>query len=384
MEYSFRDCTLEDFDFLFNLKKENFKWYVDKIWGWKDDDQQERLRQDLKEHLKHKRIILIDNKPVGVYAVHTTEIGDLFINEISIVKEYQGKGIGRKILEEQLKENQKNGIRTTLQVFKDNPAKKLYEQLGFKVYGETETHYQMENNYEYIDKTEVTIETYNNIVEEYIDYYNSKELNGNVQFQKEIDYLISQLHENATILDAGTAIGDYPKFLTEKCDKNFNVIGIDTSENMLKKAIKNAPKAKFELMDIRDIKFNKNNFNAIICFATLIHVNDETCLKVLDKFNELLKDEGLIAINVMECNNEEKEIFIREPFNPKYKTYFNRYKKQFFIDYFTANNYTIEKIYDNKMFDESAVGEDLTGTNEFTIIVRKNKKNLEEENEYIK
>ncbi len=145
MEYSFRDCTLEDFDFLFNLKKENFKWYVDKIWDWKDDDQQERLRQDLKEHLKHKRIILIDNKPVGVYAVHTTEIGDLFINEISIVKEYQGKGIGRKILEEQLKENQKNGIRTTLQVFKDNPAKKLYEQLGFKVYGETETHYQMEN-----------------------------------------------------------------------------------------------------------------------------------------------------------------------------------------------------------------------------------------------
>ncbi len=226
-----------------------------------------------------------------------------------------------------------------------------------------------------IDKTEVTIETYNNIVEEYIDYYNSKELNGNVQFQREIDYLISQLYEGATILDAGTAIGDYPKFLTEKCDKNFNVIGIDTSENMLKKAIKNAPKAKFELMDIRNINFNKNSFNAIICFATLIHVNDETCLKVLDKFNELLKNDGIIAINVMECNNEEKEIFIQEPFNPKYKTYFNRYTKQFFIDYFTTNNYTIEKIYDNKMFDESAVGEDLTGTNEFTIIVRKNKKN---------
>ena len=33
MEYSFRNCTLEDFDFLFNLKKENFKWYVDKILG---------------------------------------------------------------------------------------------------------------------------------------------------------------------------------------------------------------------------------------------------------------------------------------------------------------------------------------------------------------
>ena len=31
MEYSFRQCSLDDFDFLFNLKKENFKRYVDKI-----------------------------------------------------------------------------------------------------------------------------------------------------------------------------------------------------------------------------------------------------------------------------------------------------------------------------------------------------------------
>lgn len=97
------------------------------------------------EHLHHKRIIVIDNKPAGVYVVHTTEDGDLFINEISILKEYQHKGIGRKILEEQLKENYSKRIRTILQVFKDNPAKKLYEQLGFKVYGKTETHYQMEN-----------------------------------------------------------------------------------------------------------------------------------------------------------------------------------------------------------------------------------------------
>lgn len=145
MEYSFRNCTLDDFDFLFELKKQNFKWYVDKIWGWKDEEQKEKLKQDLQEHLSHKRIILIDNKEVGIYAVHTTENGDLFINEISILKEYQNKGIGRKILEEQLKENQSKGIRTILQVFKDNPAKILYEKLGFKVYGETETHYQMEN-----------------------------------------------------------------------------------------------------------------------------------------------------------------------------------------------------------------------------------------------
>ncbi len=103
------------------------------------------MQQDLKEHLHHKRNILVNNKPIGIYAVHTTQDGDLFINEVSILKEYQNKGIGKKILKEQLKENHEKGIRTILQVFKDNPAKRLYEQLGFKVYGETETYYQMEN-----------------------------------------------------------------------------------------------------------------------------------------------------------------------------------------------------------------------------------------------
>lgn len=95
--------------------------------------------------MHHKRNILVNNKPIGIYAVHTTQDGDLFINEVSILKEYQNKGIGKKILKEQLKENHEKGIRTILQVFKDNPAKRLYEQLGFKVYGETETYYQMEN-----------------------------------------------------------------------------------------------------------------------------------------------------------------------------------------------------------------------------------------------
>lgn len=144
MEYTYRDCLMADFDFLFELKKQNFKKYVDKYWSWNDQDQKNRLKIDLEEHLQHKHIILLNNNVIGVYAVHITENGDCFINEISLLEEYQGKGIGTKILKEQLKENKKQKIRTILQVFKDNPAKKLYERLGFIVYGETETHYQME------------------------------------------------------------------------------------------------------------------------------------------------------------------------------------------------------------------------------------------------
>ena len=39
-------------------------------------------------------------KKFGVYATHITENKDLFINEISILKEYQNKGIEKAILKE--------------------------------------------------------------------------------------------------------------------------------------------------------------------------------------------------------------------------------------------------------------------------------------------
>ena len=144
MEYTFRNCLMSDFDFLFNLKKQNFKWYIDKIWGWNDDEQRERLKQDLIEHLTDKHIIIYNNIPIGIYALHITDNGVCFINEISILNEYQNKGIGTRILTNQLNENNNKKIRTILQVFKENPAKKLYEKLGFTIYSETETHYQME------------------------------------------------------------------------------------------------------------------------------------------------------------------------------------------------------------------------------------------------
>lgn len=172
-----------------------------------------------------------------------------------------------------------------------------------------------------------------------------------------------------------TAIGDYPKYLTEKLNKNFEVIGIDASTNMIKEAKRRSPKAKFYEMDIRNICFEKCYFDCIICFATLIHVNDNDCLNVLDNFDYMLKKNGLIAINVMEYINGEKEIFDKEPFNPKYKTYFNRYKKEFFAEYFTAKNYKVLAFFDNPIFNIEQVKEPSIDTNQFSIIVQKIDKN---------
>ena len=221
------------------------------------------------------------------------------------------------------------------------------------------------------NKMDETVETYDNIVEEYIEYFNSKDMGGNVQFQKEIDILINNLKENSKILDVGTAIGDYPKYLTEKCNKNFEVIGIDSSENMIRVAKSNALKATFKVMDMRNLDFPKQSFDAILCFATLIHVDDAEAKKILEKFNLLLKSNGIIIINVMEHLQGEKELYGKEPFNPKFNTYFNRYKKEFFIEWFQKCEYEILDIIDNPLFNKEAIKEPTPDTNQFSIIFRK-------------
>ncbi len=217
----------------------------------------------------------------------------------------------------------------------------------------------------------MVIDTYNHIVDEYIVYLKEVNKDGGVPLQKEIDYLISILPERSKILDVGTAMGYYPKYLTEKCNKEFSVTGIDASDKMIEEARKTALKANFEVMDIRDMKYDDKSFDCIMCFGTLIHLNDNDCLDALKNFDRILKDKGVLAINVMEHLSGQKEIVVQEPFNNNYQMYYHRYSKDFFIDFFKENNYTIMKIFDNPIYNEDSVGDDLTGTNEFSIIAIK-------------
>ncbi len=108
-----------------------------------------------------------------------------------------------------------------------------------------------------------------------------------------------------------------------------------------------------------------------MCLATLIHVDDDTAVKILEKFNSMLKDNGLIIINVMEHISGNKEIYEKEPFNPKYNTYFNRYTKTFFIDWFKEKDYEIIDIIDNPIFNSEKVKEPSVDTNQFSIIVKR-------------
>jgi ribosomal protein S18 acetylase RimI-like enzyme len=57
---------------------------------------------------------------------------------------FQNQGIGTKLIEKIIQQNQSKYQTISLQVLKENPAIKFYQRLGFIILIATKTHYKMQ------------------------------------------------------------------------------------------------------------------------------------------------------------------------------------------------------------------------------------------------
>lgn len=132
----------EDYEFVYNVKKNAYKKYVEECWGeWKEEDQRKHFERFINTVKNNTYIIMSGNKQIGFYNGEIIENGNYEVGNICVIPEYQGQGIGTKILKDKLEENKDRDIE--IQYFKSNPVGKLYEKLGFLPIAETEFHYQM-------------------------------------------------------------------------------------------------------------------------------------------------------------------------------------------------------------------------------------------------
>ena len=76
-------------------------------------------------------VIELDGAPIGRLYIDRGE-HDIGIIDIALVPEYRGQGIGRMLLEEILAEGQGTGKNVTIYVEHFNPARRLYDRLGFR------------------------------------------------------------------------------------------------------------------------------------------------------------------------------------------------------------------------------------------------------------
>ena len=135
-----RSAVPEDADFLYNLLKATMQEYVTQVWGWDEQWQRQYFQENFIPD--KERIIIKGEEEIGVISTEKYD-DEIFLAKIYILPEHQGQHIGTELIEGVLGEAFDLGLPVTLRVLKVNPAKRLYDRLGFVVTGETETHYLM-------------------------------------------------------------------------------------------------------------------------------------------------------------------------------------------------------------------------------------------------
>ena len=134
---------------------------------------------------------------------------------------------------------------------------------------------------------------------------------------KEFPEFVSLLPKGGRVLDVGCAAGrDSKRFV----QKGFRVIGIDLVDSFLKDARENVPQAKFIKMDLLNLKFPQNYFDAIWANAVLLHIMKKDVPKALKEFYKILKPRGKLHIRVKrgrgikyrkeELSSGEKRLFV--------------------------------------------------------------------------
>jgi len=142
MEVTRRFAGAGDLDLLFEINRAALKDHVRSNFGsWDDADQQRRfsLSTDPSSH----QLFYNGSQPVGFWST-TRDDGTICLERLSLLPAFQNRGLGAALIRELIAEARTFHRTLSLQVFLTNRARRLYERLGFRIVGATDTHYQME------------------------------------------------------------------------------------------------------------------------------------------------------------------------------------------------------------------------------------------------
>lgn len=142
-DYSLRLSSNPDYEFLKNVHHVTLKDHISKIWGWDESTQDEFFKEEFESGQIH--VIQSLGNDIGYLILHENP-DSLYVVELLILPQFQSRGLGTQILIDLRQKAKSLGIVMKMGVFKVNTrAKDLYLALGFKVCGETETHFILES-----------------------------------------------------------------------------------------------------------------------------------------------------------------------------------------------------------------------------------------------
>jgi ribosomal protein S18 acetylase RimI-like enzyme len=138
-----RRATPADFDMARRLYLVTMKPVTAELMTWDENKQSTGFAEQWK--LEDVQIITVEGHSVGWLQAAETP-SEIFLQQLFVSPEYQGRGIGSKVLHTLLKSWERTGKPVVLTVLKNNPARRLYERHGFAVVAEVGVKLQMRRN----------------------------------------------------------------------------------------------------------------------------------------------------------------------------------------------------------------------------------------------
>jgi ribosomal protein S18 acetylase RimI-like enzyme len=138
-----RPATDADRDFLFDVYASTRTEELAPV-PWSDDEKDAFLRQQAEAQDAHYRgtytdttysVILTGGEPAGRLYVARWE-DEIRIVDIALLPEHRGNGLGTALLQELIEESEAAGKPLSIHVEQNNPARPLYDRLGFEEAGE--------------------------------------------------------------------------------------------------------------------------------------------------------------------------------------------------------------------------------------------------------
>jgi ribosomal protein S18 acetylase RimI-like enzyme len=140
MNIDFRPAEKSDLNFLLDLRKKTMNIHL-KNSGVPTDKQTHLDR--ILHRFDLAKIVSINGIDLGLLKSYHDQDKGWVIVQLQISPDYQGKGIGSKIISDIIDRAASDGCDVTLEVLKENPAKILYQRLGFETISQDNHEYKM-------------------------------------------------------------------------------------------------------------------------------------------------------------------------------------------------------------------------------------------------
>ncbi len=144
-EYTLRPATPSDIEALYAIHRAGMREYVEATYGaWDEPAQREAFASkyaDLASPAYALEVVLVAGDEIAGYLHVEREQDKVLLANVRVAPEWQRRGLGAALVQGVI--SAATPLPVELGVLRVNPARALYERLGFHVVEETATHYRM-------------------------------------------------------------------------------------------------------------------------------------------------------------------------------------------------------------------------------------------------